>query len=159
MNLGADLSVRDEAGITAMHYAAERSTRELIKRFSEHGADANWSDHESETPIFWALKESTGNISMIQTFIDLNADTNYVNIHGQALLLFAAHARCPKSTSLLLQLGANVHHKGGMGMTPLHWAVTDALFPRREVYLVEVIKILIEHGADVNSRTVELWTV
>lgn len=154
LNLGADLSARDEEGITVMHYAAQLSTPDFVRWFADHGADVNWSDFNGETPIFWSLKKCLSRVSLFQTLLDLNADTNRVNVHGQTLLFFAAHAWCPQTTSILLKLGADVNHRDGNGLTPLHWAVSSTQ-SYRDDHPVEVLKILIEHGADVNSRTLE----
>ena len=56
----ARATAKDDEGATALHYAAERGRREIVKLLLETGADINACDDEfGATPAGWALRSTT----------------------------------------------------------------------------------------------------
>ena len=65
-------------------------------------------------------------------------------------LYYAAYNVDPAMTKLLLESGANVNAVDYQGEIPLHTAIYHS-FPNVEEDGIEVIKMLIENGSDVNK--------
>lgn len=49
--LGCDVNLRNEGGMTALHYAADRGNLVLVKLLVEHNADVNIRDNEDQSPL------------------------------------------------------------------------------------------------------------
>ena len=49
--LGFDVNLRNQGGMTALHYAADRGNLVLVKLLVEHNADVNIRDNEDQSPL------------------------------------------------------------------------------------------------------------
>lgn len=71
---------------------------------------------------------------------------------GESLLFLSVHHGKLASTKCLLQIGANINIRDSSGSQVIHEA-TKYISLRENVY--NILKILIENGADVNSRSLK----
>ncbi len=158
---GADMSARDQSGMTPLFYAVSHNRCDLVNVFVKNGAQINVRDEMGRTPLFCATS-----LVMVKQLIKLGARVDVLTDDGNSLLhnafngeissfyikqgarvdarnkadmtpLHCANAEC---TKVLLAQGADVNAKATGCMTPLHYADT-----------AECARILIEHGADINA--------
>lgn len=112
--------------------ALKRNDYNLVKSYLENGYQANSIDAEGQTPLhFTETKE------IAELLIAHGADVNAKSHKGIAPIHLADN---PKTVTFLISKGALVNDKGFLGNTPLHSAAFYGDF--------EVVKILIENGAD-----------
>ncbi|KAJ5190268.1 ankyrin repeat-containing domain protein [Penicillium cinerascens] len=152
---GADICARDERGCTVLHYSAKQMSVKMVTWLCEQGADVKWSNDNDETPLFTAIGSQVAwkeTPRIIQALLDLGADVNHENRRGQTPLCLAASSGCPVTTKMLLEHGANVHNTDKEEMTAIHWSTRTRIAGSSSHVICEIIGLLIEHGADVNSR-------
>lgn len=89
-----------------------------------------------------------GNIDQVKIFLEKGADVNTKNKHGDTVLMRASREGHSGVVKYLIEKGADVNHvqKGGYANTALYAAV---LHPNNS----EVIKILVNAGANINQRS------
>ena len=119
-----------------------------VQRELDAGADVNAQDGKGETPLYKAvLWNSTP--SVVELLLYRGADVDLAERHfGWRPLHMAARKGNPVVVALLLGWGADLHAKGGHGVTPLHLA---SEFPSDEAGL-ETVRLLLDRGADIRSR-------
>ncbi|KAJ5261309.1 hypothetical protein N7478_011904 [Penicillium angulare] len=161
---GADIKIQDHEGWSALHYQADSMSIELIKWLYDHGCDVNRENKNKETPLFMAISSQNyrnRSAVMVETLLHLGANVNLENSQKRSPLFFAATRGCPKMTRILLEHGADVHHRDRRGFTPLHLAVTTVAFlcndkllrPRPTVKEIhEVIRLLVQYGGDIKAE-------
>ena len=157
----------DTGGLTPLMYAARGNCQDCIDVLIKHEVDLDKPDPDGVSPLLLAILNSNWDVA--KQLIDAGANVNQWDIYGQAPLFAAvgnhsssgARPHNPlNSTSgldvvrLLLDQGANpnrqlfyrpAQQRGGpqsRGTTPLIRAAANAD--------LEVIKLLIEHGAEVD---------
>ena len=95
---GADLTIANMHGDTALHLGAQLGDLAVMQRLQEHGAPLDARNHELHTPLMSALStfnlgDSHGDsVNMQRTtemLIAANADLNAVDHNGQTALLTA----------------------------------------------------------------------
>ncbi|KAJ5112212.1 hypothetical protein N7532_000257 [Penicillium argentinense] len=155
---GADIQARDNRGWSVLHYQADKLCDAFFfKWYCDQGCDVNWEDENKETPIFKAIA-SKRNARLkpvtVKTILSLGASVNLVNSQGQSPLGLAVTQACPEVTRVLLEHGADIHHRDGEGKTLLQMAVRNRYWvrdvsnnydPRR------VVKLLLQYGADLTE--------
>jgi ankyrin repeat protein len=107
----------------------------------------------SEDELGSALIAAAGvnNLSAIQQLLGAGAPINYQFI-GQSPLQTAINEQNHQAVELLLEKGADPNIVGNFDWRPLHFAITkNAADP-------QIIRLLIEHGAEIDSRTSLLVT-
>lgn len=168
LKLGADPNHRNDANVTALMWAATdlEKTRVLLA----HKADVNARSNDMRTPLMIAARRP-GNSAVVRLLLDRGANPN-PNLHPLAEsspVLEAATAGDADSMALLIARGADVK---AAGQPSLEMAVTVrcarcmALLADkdlgREAYTmalpnitvfgdVNAVRLLLDHGADVNA--------
>jgi ankyrin repeat protein len=144
---GADINAKDVCDTTPLHFAAQyNSNVDVLKYLIENGADINAKDYEGKTPLDVADTEEKK-----QILINAGATTVYHPSVGPQITpkinIFKAVKRNDLTTvKQLLQINPYlVHDKNKYGKTPLHYAA-------RYNSNVDVLKYLIEKGADINAK-------
>ena len=119
LDRGADVNVKDERGMTPLHYAQlNQQNLELLTLFLEAGADAN-ARGVIGTPLFYAAAYNK-NPEAITLLIEAGADVNAKNENGGTPLHAAAGWNSnPEVIAALIQAGADVNAKRKEGETPL----------------------------------------
>jgi ankyrin repeat protein len=137
--------------------AIDYDNLELAKESIESGANINEihvTPNSKVNPLYLSMSQYSHNIFM--SLLEQGADSNYVDKNKFSLLMYAAGARRLGSSAdfiasaeyceLLLKYGADVNKVGRNGLTALDYAVRNSQNP-------DIIKILLENGAEVHLKT------
>lgn len=117
-------------------------------------------DHDDlarETPLFFALRQPEA----VGLLLAAGADVNAANAFGKTPLMLAAHQDQPASARLLLEAGARVGDRTRIlrecGSTSFDVTIGDrtALHYAAENAGLDMIRLLVEAGADVTAKTTE----
>jgi len=152
---GAALEEKDHsAGRTPLLCAVESDKTEVSTLLIERGANINASDKGGHTPLMLAAQNN--NKRLVRLLLDRGADVNAIGYIGRAYriayspLMMAQEAKedDPAITEMLLSGGAKVN--GPDTLTALDYAI----FKKRR----RSVRILLQHGADVNLQYVRGYT-
>ena len=129
---GVDVMVRNDYGLTPLHYAAGAGTLSTLKALLAAGADVNARNDWGITPLHEAA--TSGTVEILQALLDADA---YVMAHdnaGWTPLHNAAHSAFPnisdisKKVQKLLSAGADATAKSKDGKTPWNLAQDNKYF-------------------------------
>ncbi|XP_023217380.1 uncharacterized protein LOC111619796 [Centruroides sculpturatus] len=127
---GAHLDARDEGGWTPIVWASEHKHIDVIRLLLERGADPNIRDNEGNIALHWSK---------------INITDNYYGEEGMTALHLASRCGSVKMCKMILDTGRiNVNIQDEGGWTPIVWA--------SEHKHIDVIRLLLERGADPNIR-------
>ena len=156
LSKGADATVSDVRGDTALGLAASIGETATMRLLLAAGADPKAPNSKGEPPIILATKSK--NAAAVQMLIDKGVDvkvanTSFNNVRNGPIAmirltpLHRAAAFGPlEMVSSLLQAGADVNARDSRALTPLMFAVaTDFPSP-------QIVRALIQAGANVNLR-------
>lgn len=140
---GADVNAAEADGTTALMWAAYQGDADLVAALIAAGADvAAMNDYGAS-----AMSEAAaaGDARIIALLLDAGVAANAANPEGETALMAVARTGNVDAARLLLTAGADVNatERWG-GQSALMWA-TAQLQP-------EMVRFLIEHGADVDAR-------
>jgi ankyrin repeat protein len=178
LRAGADPNVATITGETALMTAARTGNLEAVKLLVEHGSQVNAKKRGrgGQTALMWAVAE--GHLEVSRALIEAGADVNARSTTGFTPLLFTARSGDASSARLLLSAGARVDEKSPDGSTALTLAINSnhpgfaialleqspdlnvnasssgyaALHSAVQRGYVDLVKILLERGADPNAR-------
>jgi ankyrin repeat protein len=141
LEAGADVTLADETGATALYQAAGRGNGAIVRLLLSHSkAELNVKGQRRMTPLLLAL--SRGYAEVVKYLLEAGADVTLADEAGNTALYQAVGRGHAEIVRLLLSHSkAELNVKGQRGMTPL-------LLALRQGY-TEVVKYLLEAGADV----------
>ncbi len=155
LSCGAQINMRDQKGRTALNNLAQYNCYDAFAQILiEHGADINLADNDNRSP----LNTAAGNycVKILRVLLQRNAQVNSRDLNGKTALHVAAggniHAKPENERKIadtiqaLLAAGAE-QVAAVNGLTPLHYACN-----KRNI---EAIRLLLQAGAQVNSRDTE----
>ena len=112
------------------------------------------------TALTFAARQ--GSLESARTLIEAKADVNQTTEFGWSPLLVATENRNYQLGKFLIDHGANVSLANKHGWTPLYLATDnrnieggDYPVPKPDMDHLDYIRILLDHGADVNARVAE----
>jgi len=174
-----DVNTLDVDGSTALHWAAQRDSLELVDLLLAAGANPKVASRYNVTPLFLAC--INGNAMIIDRLLKAGVDVNSTAEEGETALMTASLTGKPDAVKLLLNHGANVDARDpARGQTALMWAASEGnaaaaellltagaeikakskagftplLFSVREGHL-DVVKVLLDRGANVNDMALD----
>jgi serine/threonine-protein phosphatase 6 regulatory ankyrin repeat subunit B len=129
----------------------------MIPLLLNHSAELDAEDNQGITPFFMAAY--SGNYDGFKLLLEKGANLNHKTKDGATALHFAA---TPEIAEFLIKNNFDVNVRDNNGLTPLHYAVectcidqyTHLYTKKGKDYrvLVDVVKFLLDSGADVNAR-------
>lgn len=137
----ADISIKDKDGFSALLYAATTGNLQSVQSLLQAGANPNDTLPNNQTALMLAAR--TGNSSTVHLLAESGADVMKCADNGYSALLYAVIGGSITALQELLTHGT-AKMKTSRGTTALMLAV-------REENL-NMVKFLLEMGADVNAR-------
>ncbi len=143
---GANINVTDNQGRTPIMVATYGNDVKTAKVLIDAGADVNIQDGMKNNPFLYAGAE--GYLEILKLTIDAGADPTLTNRYGGTALIPAAeHGYIDVIKELLTRTNIDVNHVNNLGWTALMEAIV--LSDGNEIQQ-QVIRLLIEHGANIN---------
>ncbi|XP_043476377.1 ankyrin-3-like [Leptopilina heterotoma] len=126
--------------------------RKILKLLLSYGANPKISGHNGFNPFFEACR--TGRWKEMKIFLEFLTDVYAYDIEENTALHLAAIDGAFETVDLLLAKGIDVNVKNYLGYTPLMYYITNVKNP-----CSKMIKLFAYHGANLNDRSNEGWTV
>ncbi|MCI0763844.1 ankyrin repeat domain-containing protein [Bacillus sp. TL12] len=143
---GANINVTDSQGRTPVMVATYVNDIKTARALIKAGADVNIQDKMKNTPFLYAGAE--GYLEILKLTIDVGANPTLTNRYGGTALIPAAeHGYIDVIKELLTRTNIDVNHVNNLGWTALMEAIV--LSDGNETQQ-QVIRLLIEHGANIN---------
>lgn len=143
---GVDINAQDTQGRTAIMIATYANDVEMVKVLIAEGADVDIQDNMLNNPFLYAGAE--GYMEILKLMIAAGADPTITNRYGGVALIPASeHGYVEVVNELLTNTKTDVNHVNNLGWTALLEAIilNDGSEKQQQT-----IRLLIEHGADVN---------
>ena len=149
LDRGADLHWRNQKGVTALWPAVANGRVKTVRLLLELGADFKTPDCEGDTVLMLACRngedEDERFTTIVHLLLDLGAEVNTCDNEGWTALTWASAVGHITIARLLVERGAGLNPIATYyGTTPLIRAV--------QIKSRELVKLLVEHGADVTLR-------
>lgn len=141
-----DINAQDGQGRTAMMIATYANDVDMVKLFIDAGADVDIQDDMLNNPFLYAGAE--GYLDILKLMIAAGADPTITNRYGGVAVIPASeHGYVEVVEELLKHTKTDVNHVNNLGWTALLEAIilNDGSEKQQQT-----IRLLIEHGADVN---------
>lgn len=125
LEAGADVSLADENGGTALHHAAQRGALDAMRLLLGAGATLDRADTDGNTALDWAA--TTGQPSSIRFLLGAGAALDagrFPTLHTAIATYGETYANI-ESVALLAGAGADPNARGHQGGTALHRAASD----------------------------------
>lgn len=146
LDKGVDINAQDTQGRTAIMIATYANDVEMVKVLIAEGADVDIQDNMLNNPFLYAGAE--GYMEILKLMIAAGADPTITNRYGGVALIPASeHGYVEVVNELMTNTKTDVNHVNNLGWTALLEAIilNDGSEKQRQT-----IRLLIEHGADVN---------
>lgn len=143
---GVGINAQDEHGRTAIMIATYTNDVEMVKVLIDQGADVDIQDDMLNNPFLYAGAE--GYLDILKLLIAAGANPTITNRYGGVALIPASeHGYVEVVEELLTKTKTDVNHVNNLGWTALLEAIilNDGSEKQQQT-----IRLLIEHGADVN---------
>ncbi|XP_057693539.1 protein phosphatase 1 regulatory subunit 12A isoform X1 [Corythoichthys intestinalis] len=171
---GADINHANVDGLTALHQACIDENAEMVQFLVESGSNVNTGDNEGWTPLHAAA--SCGYIQIAKYLIEHGAHVGAVNSEGELPLdkatedpmkrLLKAEIKkqgidvdqARKEEERVMLQDAKAMQEGGGTLTPHPNTNATALHVAAAKGYIEVLKVLLQCGVDVDSQDVDGWS-
>jgi ankyrin repeat protein/mannose-6-phosphate isomerase-like protein (cupin superfamily) len=139
-----DVNGQAADGSTALHWAAQRNSPQLVDLLVRAGANAKASTRYNVPPLYFAALN--GSTEVMERLLAAGADANGTVYEGQTMLMTAALSGRPEAVRLLLQRGAKIDAvEPYRGQTALMWAASEGN--------TDAAAVLLEAGANIGAKS------
>ena len=146
---GADVDARQPDGTTGLLWAAHWDDLTAVRTLVEAGADVNAANELGATPL-WLAAEN-GSAPIIEVLLAAGASPNPRLARGETPLMAAARAGGTAAVEALVAAGADIDAAETLrGQKALMWALSEGH--------LDAARVLLDHGADVHSRSKSGYT-
>ncbi|KAJ5125256.1 hypothetical protein N7448_004584 [Penicillium atrosanguineum] len=150
LDYGADVNLKGYSGRTPLFTAIIAGKSTGVAFLLARGSNVHARESkEGRIPLHFAA-EKAGFSDVVKMLVDAGSDVNCLTESGMSPLHKAAHARATDTVQALLDCGADVNigtpARFNRGQTAIHY------FAKGWGPSKDIIRLLIDHGADVNSR-------
>lgn len=157
LDKGADINKRNAQGLAPIHGAARQRDSKMISFLVERGADVNGRDSDGWTPLAHAVFRN--HVPSVEILASSGADLEEGAPGFTALSIALAESKF-YAAKALLEVGASANKPAGNeALTPLMLIASMRQVDKRAARLsqgpsaVEIAKVLIDKGADVNATS------
>jgi uncharacterized protein len=148
---GADMNAQDAGGRTPIMAATYGNHIETVAALLNAGADVNIPDDMLNTPFLYAGAE--GFLEILKLAYEAGADPTITNRYGGIAIIPASERGHVEVVKYLLEhTTTNVNHVNNLGWTALLEAI---ILSDGGIRQQQIVKLLLEHGADVNLADAE----
>lgn len=143
---GAQLTIEDDSGWTALHRAVEQGRVEIVQALLDAGADGEIATQNGSTPLLLAVsRNQAGTLKALLSNKSVAATVNRFVFpeDGSSALHMAISREYPDVVQELITAGANVNFPDERGWRPVHIAAQQGR--------PEIISALVKAGADLNK--------
>jgi quinoprotein dehydrogenase-associated probable ABC transporter substrate-binding protein len=155
---GADVNKRDNQGGTPLTTAARQRQDKMVELLIKLGANVNEANGNGMTPLVTAVLRD--HVPTVKALLANHADMETPGPEGYRPLAIAIAEDKYETAKALMEAGANVNVPAGPdGLTPLMVAVAQnapaegTMFVPSSTRPIQIAKLLIERGADVNAKS------
>lgn len=138
----SNLNAQDNAGNTALAYAALNGRAEIVANLIKAGANPEIVDSDGQTPLHHAVHEERS--EAVEALINAKVNLNRRDNQGQTPLFVAAANGYDELVRRLLNAGANPGITDRTGRTPLMWSVL--------LNDEKAVAALLGHGVSIDQR-------
>jgi len=144
LDKSADVNVAKADGTTALHWAAHQDDPEIVDMLIQSGANASPANVYGVTPLHLACTNRSA--VMVNKLLQAGADPNAALWTGETVLMTCARTGATTAVAALLSNEADPNaRESNQGQTAIMWAAAMGHS--------EVVKLLIDNGADISSTT------
>ncbi|GIY33489.1 ankyrin-3 [Caerostris extrusa] len=118
---GADISVVDNEGKTALHKAAERNHEEVVKILIQNRANFNDIDKYKKTPLHTAAEN--GYLAVVEVLVKAGAIICAKDDSGSTSLHLSTQQKHVSVTKYLIECGSSIYDPNLKMRSPLHLAI------------------------------------
>ncbi len=140
---GAEVDVAESNGTTALHWAIYNNHLPLVEALIAAGADVNVMNDYGSTPMSEAA--TLGDYAIVKALLDAGADVNSPNADNQTALMIVVRSDNIDTARLLIERDADVN-------ATEKYQGQNALILAAAQSQPEMVKLLLDNGADPNSR-------
>ncbi|MDE6737370.1 MAG: ankyrin repeat domain-containing protein [Treponemataceae bacterium] len=151
IKLGADVNAKDDNGMTVLMTAAIAGNTDIAELLIKAGAEMHVEGDNGLTALMTAAY--SGNKDTAELLIKAGADMNAKNNDGLTALMYAVHYEQKDTADLLIKLGANPNATDRRNWSALSYAMVTLRF----TYNRTIAEQLIKAGAD--SDAALIWAV
>jgi len=140
-----DVNIQNNKGFTPLMYACQNDNEDVARLLIHHKADINAVNHNNQTALMLSFLEPNRETINLLITNGANLDIQDTLHQDTALTMACQHYQNTIIVKdLIIQGKANINLANGDGNTPLILACQNDS--------INVAKLLVDHGADVNAR-------
>lgn len=150
---GADIPEVDTLGDTLLHHATRARNLAMVEKLLSLKFDVNAANKSGQTPLVTAAR--AGHLGVFTLLLEKSATIDASDPDPDHMLMYAVDGGNEAIVQKLLSLGFDANGVNRAGTTALIRAVKNRPWDRENRYL-DVIKVLLNHGAHVNLRGIKV---